>query len=152
MSELVPNNHGILKSLKKLSQKNFSPNSNPKKLPRENKTGVEPAQLAVDVHEDTQNFFITAPLAGVDIAEVRVQIKEDVVVIEGERVHPLAHLANAEKLANECFFGPFLRSIVLPESINSKQATAEFKKNVLVITLPKLDAVRTRIIKIQKTE
>ncbi|MBU1089569.1 Hsp20/alpha crystallin family protein, partial [Patescibacteria group bacterium] len=49
-------------------------------------------------------------------------------------------------------FGPFSRSIVLPEMVNSKKARATFKKNVLILEIPKLDNVRTRIIKIQKTE
>ena len=150
-SELNSNSVGILTNLKKRSPKN---SCSLRRVPRETEANPreEAAQLAVDIYENAQDFIIVAPLAGVDPEEVQVQIKEDVVVIEGERIHPLAHTANTDKLVNECFFGPFLRSIVLPEAIDSKKALAEFKKNVLIITLPKLDSARTRIVKINKTE
>jgi len=111
--------------------------------------GDEVAQLAVDVMETNDNLIIVAPLAGVDPDDVRVEITEDVVVIEGERENPVFN-ATEDYLVNECYFGPFSRSIVLPEMVNSKKAKAEFKKNVLVVTIPKLDNVRTRIVKIEK--
>ena len=109
------------------------------------------AQLAVDVIETNDDLVIIAPLAGVDPDDVRVEITEDVVVIEGERENPVQDF-DEDYLVNECFFGSFSRSIVLPEMVNSKKARAEFKKNVLVLTIPKLDNIRTRIVKIRKTE
>ncbi len=112
----------------------------------------EVAQLAVDVHETNNNLIIVAPLAGVHPDDVRVEITEDVVTIEGERVSPLPEMTDDDFLVQECFFGPFSRSIVLPEAVDSKKARAEFKKSVLVLTIPKLDNVRTRIVKIQPTE
>lgn len=112
----------------------------------------EVAQLAVDVHETNDNLIIVAPLAGVHPDDVRVEITEDVVTIEGERVSPLPEMVDDDYLVQECFFGSFSRSIVLPEAVDSKKARAEFKKSVLVLTIPKLDNVRTRIVKIQPTE
>lgn len=109
----------------------------------------EVAQLAVDVYENNTHLVIVAPLAGVTPEEVSVEITEDVVVIEGTRVHPLPTTEDREMLVQECYFGTFARSIVLPEAVDSKRAKAEFKKNILIITIPKLDNVRTRVIKIQ---
>lgn len=124
-----------------------------KKLPAESeKSEGEVAQLAVDVYETNDKLFIVAPLAGVDVDDVRVEITEDVVVIEGERQHPLPHEASEELLVQECYFGPFSRSIVLPEAVDSKRAKAEFKKNILILSIPKLDNIRTRVIKIEKTQ
>jgi HSP20 family protein len=121
-----------------------------KKLPIEENGEV--AQLAVDVYETNDKLFIVAPLAGVDTEDVRVEITEDVVVIEGERQHPIPHSDSEELLVQECYFGPFSRSIVLPEAVDSKRAKAEFKKNVLILSIPKLDNIRTRVIKIEKTQ
>ncbi len=111
----------------------------------------EIAQLAVDVHETNDFLLIVAPLAGVDPDDVRIEITEDVVIIEGERENPVRGFEGDELLVEECFFGSFSRSIVLPEAVDSKKARAEFVKNVLVLKIPKLDNVRTRIVKIQKT-
>ena len=130
------------------------PAQNLKKVPAEisEQEESEVAQLAVDVRETNDNLIIVAPLAGVDSDDVRVEITEDVVTIEGERQQPLFESGDDEYLVQECFFGPFSRSIVLPEAVNSKKARAEFKKNVLVLTIPKLDNVRTRVVKIQPGE
>ena len=130
-----------------------------KKLPREvddsnhsdESDDGEIAQLAVDVHETNDFLVIVAPLAGVDPDDVRIEITEDVVIIEGERANPARGFEGDELLVEECFFGSFSRSIVLPEAVDSKRARAEFVKNVLVLKIPKLDNVRTRIVKIQKT-
>ena len=124
-----------------------------KKLPAEaDDDEGEIAQLAVDVHETNDNLIIVAPLAGVHADDIRVEITEDVIVIEGERENPITGSDDDELLVEECFFGPFSRSIVLPEAVDSKKAVAEFKKNILILTIPKLDNVRTRIVKIQKSD
>jgi HSP20 family protein len=121
-----------------------------KKLPTEEDGEI--AQLAVDVYETNDKLFIVAPLAGVDTDDVRVEITEDVVVIEGDRQHPIPHSDSEELLVQECYFGAFSRSIVLPEAVDSKRAKAEFKKNVLILSIPKLDNIRTRVIKIEKSK
>lgn len=129
-----------------------------KKLPTEqvsDKSAVEDdgvAQLAVDVYETADKLYVVAPLAGVTANEVRIEITDDVVVIEGERTHPLTGQVDLarDRLVEECYFGPFSRSIVLPENIDVKLAKAEFKKGILVLSLPKLDNVRTRIIRVEE--
>jgi HSP20 family protein len=118
------------------------------KIPTEGDPEV--AQLAVDIRETNDNLIIIAPLAGVNPDDVRIEITEDVVVIEGERENPLPQNSDDDYLVQECFFGPFSRSIVLPEMVNSKKAKASFKKNILVLEIPKLDNVRTRIVKVRK--
>ncbi|MCF7845676.1 MAG: Hsp20/alpha crystallin family protein [Candidatus Peribacteraceae bacterium] len=145
---------GNLATNLKRAQKDPPAIQNLKKVPdeiAENEDG-EVAQLAVDVRETNDNLIIVAPLAGVAPDDVRVEITEDVVTIEGERQQPLLESSDDEYLVQECFFGPFSRSIVLPEAVNSKKARAEFKKSVLVLTIPKLDNVRTRVVKIQPSE
>lgn len=110
----------------------------------------EAAQLSVDVVETGDTLYIVAPLAGIAVDEVRVEITEDVVMIEGERTYPLPDIEADDLLVQECYFGPFSRSVVLPESVDAKRAKASFKKNVLVISLPKLDNVRTRVIRVEQ--
>ncbi len=125
-----------------------------KKVPAEVESSEEGevAQLAVDIRETNDQLIIVAPLAGVDPDDVRIEITEDVVVIDGVREPPIPEGDSDEYLVNECYFGPFSRSIVLPEMVNSKKAKASFKQNVLVLEIPKLDNVRTRVIKIKKSD
>ncbi len=148
---------GNLTNLKKRTGKFLSRNETSlKQVPREDAiqrvqdNDEDIAQLAVDVVETNDALYIIAPLAGVAAADVQVEITEDVVTIEGEREYPVADTGKDDLLVQECYFGPFSRSIVLPEAIDSKRAKAEFKKSVLVIRLPKLDNVRTRVVKIEE--
>lgn len=149
---------GNLTNLKEKARRVFAPaaeTASVKKVPAEAAAATDDnvAQLAVDVYETADKLVILAPLAGVAAADVRIEITDDVVVIEGERTHPLAGTdvdLRRDQLVSECYFGPFSRSIVLPENVDVKLAVAEFKKSVLVITLPKLDNVRTRVIKIEE--
>lgn len=146
---------GNLTTNLKRSNKTSGDDSKLKKVPSEMKSDDgdgEVAQLAVDIRETNDQLVIIAPLAGVDPEDVRIEITEDVVVIEGERENPLRETDMDDYLVNECYFGPFSRSIVLPEMVNSKKAKASFKKSVLVLEIPKLDNVRTRIIKIRKQD
>jgi HSP20 family protein len=135
-------------NLKRVVKSSTEPVSASAKIPTEGDPEV--AQLAVDIRETNENLIIIAPLAGVNPDDVRIEITEDVVVIEGERENPLPQNSDDDYLVQECFFGPFSRSIVLPEMVNSKKAKASFKKNILVLEIPKLDNVRTRIVKIRK--
>ncbi|MCF7836582.1 Hsp20/alpha crystallin family protein [Candidatus Gracilibacteria bacterium] len=137
-------------NLKRVVKSSTEPVSPSAKIPTEGDPEV--AQLAVDIRETNDNLIIIAPLAGVDPDDVRIEITEDVVVIEGERENPLPQNSDDDYLVQECFFGPFSRSIVLPEMVNSKKAKASFKKNILVLEIPKLDNVRTRIVKIRKAD
>ena len=116
------------------------------------RTQSDAAQLSVDVYETNDTLYIVAPLAGVTESDVRVEITDDVVVIEGERLHPVEGLTTRDVLVQECYFGKFARSIVLPDAVNSREARAVFKKNVLVISMPKLDTLRTRVIQIERSE
>ncbi len=148
---------GNLTNLKKRTGKFLSRHETDlKRVPREDaiqqaqSEDSDTAQLAVDVVETNDALFIIAPLAGVAADDVQVEITEDVVTIEGEREYPVENAEKDDLLVQECYFGPFSRSIVLPEAIDSKRAKAEFKKSVLVIRLPKLDNVRTRVVKIEE--
>jgi HSP20 family protein len=126
------------------------PAEKPAKLKTTGNSDEEAAQLAVDVVETGDTLYIIAPLAGIAVDEIRVEITEDVVIIEGERTYPLPEIDSDDLLVQECYFGAFSRSIVLPESVDAKRAKATFKKNVLVISLPKLDNVRTRVIRVEQ--
>jgi len=136
---------GNLTNLKKRTKKNLLSG---KDIPIETEDS-DIAQLSVDVYETNDQLIIVAPLAGVDSDDVRIEITEDVVIIEGEREYPLVDSESDGLLVQECYFGRFSRSIVLPEAVDSKKASARFRKSVLILSIPKLDSVRTRVIKIQ---
>lgn len=93
-------------------------------------------ELAVDVFETEHEFFVSAPIAGVDPALLDVAVTHDTVTIRGERA-PLAAAGSGKFLAQECHWGKFSRTVILPESIKTDETEASFHGGVLVIRLPK---------------
>jgi HSP20 family protein len=89
----------------------------------------------VEVAERDGNLIVCAELPGLTKDDVRVEITEDALTIEGER-----HAEHEEKQAgvvhSERSYGRFRRQIPLPEGANADQATASFKDGVLEVSMP----------------
>ena len=107
-------------------------------------------QLAVDVYQTEDNIVLKAPLAGVRPEDLELSITEEVVTIKGERKE-LEEVKRENYLAQECYWGIFARSYVLPIPVVSEKAQATLKNGILTITLPKQEKTKAKKIEI-KTE
>lgn len=107
--------------------------------------------LPVDVYRYQQKLVIIAPIAGISIDDISVAITEDILTIKGEREHPDNISAN-DFFSEECFWGSFHRSIVLPVEVDTEQVAAFYKRGILRIELPLLEEKTTRVIPVKITE
>jgi len=106
-------------------------------------------QLSIDVYQDDHNIYLIAPVAGVKASDIDVSITEEVVTISGSRKS--GHEIGEEKhFTQECYWGPFSRSYVLPIAVNSELAKASLKDGLLRIEIPKDAKVKTKTIKINE--
>ena len=108
-------------------------------------------QLPVDVLENKDEIRVIAPLAGVNIDEVEIVINNDVLTIKGQREldDEMTQLKGADYYAQECFWGEFSRSIILPLHVDTSRIEATQKNHILYIRIPKKPSVQMRIVKIQ---
>lgn len=108
-------------------------------------------ELPVDVLENKHEIRVLAPLAGVDIDAVEIVINNDVLTIRGRReLDPEAtDLKGVDYYTQECFWGAFSRSVILPLHADSSQIEATEKNHVLCIKIPKKPSVQMRIVKIK---
>ena len=104
-------------------------------------------QLAVDVFQTKESVVIKAPIAGVDPKQLEVAIAEDVVTIRGERVDD-AQVERENYYVQECYWGAFSRSIIMPVSVNADKAEASLKNGVLTIAIPKVIQDKVKKIKV----
>ncbi|PIU24393.1 heat-shock protein Hsp20 [Candidatus Berkelbacteria bacterium CG08_land_8_20_14_0_20_39_8] len=105
-------------------------------------------QLAIDVYQDDDNIYILAPIAGTAPTDIDVQITDEVVTIRGERKS--GHKATDEMhFVQECYWGPFGRTFVLPIAVNSEKAKAQLKNGLLSIIIPKDVRSKTKSLKIE---
>ncbi len=103
-------------------------------------------QLTIDVYQTENEIVIKSTIAGVKPEDLDVSINNDMVTIKGERKNE--EVVNGENYYyQECYWGFFSRSVVLPVDIIADKAEASLKNGILVLRLPKADT--TKIKKIQ---
>jgi len=105
-------------------------------------------QLALDVYQTEKHIVILAPVAGVKLEDMTVEITDDVLTIKGHRKYEKT-VEEENYFTQECFWGDFSRSIVLPASVDSNKINASFNDGVLKIEIPKIEKVRSKVIKIK---
>ncbi|KKT43518.1 MAG: Protein containing Heat shock protein Hsp20 protein [Candidatus Wolfebacteria bacterium GW2011_GWE2_44_13] len=105
-------------------------------------------QLAIDVYQMGNDIIIEAPVAGVGMDDLDLEISPESVAIRGKR-DQREKIADNDYLYQECYWGKFSRSIILPQEINPDHATATFKNGVLRITLPKVNKQKMKKVKVR---
>lgn len=98
-------------------------------------------QLAVDVLETEKELIIVATMAGTRPEDIELHLHNDFLTIRGKRQSPAPGEANY--FNEECFWGKFSRTIVLPVDVLAGAAESEYKNGVLTICLPKTSASST---------
>lgn len=105
-------------------------------------------QLALDVYQTKTHIVVLAPIAGVKLEDMEVEVSDDVLTIKGHRQYENT-VEQEHYFTQECFWGDFSRSIVLPASVDTNKIGASFDDGVLKIEIPKIEKVRSKTIRIK---
>jgi len=100
-------------------------------------TGLAAISPAVDIEENEKEFVLTAELPGTKKDDVKVNLKENMLSISGEKSQE-KKIDEKNYRLNERMFGKFERSFRLPDSTDQEHISAEFKHGILTVTIPKL--------------
>lgn len=105
----------------------------------------------VEVHERDGQLIVRADLPGLSKDDVKVDINDDALTIQGERKQE--HEENREGYyRSERSYGSFFRTIPLPEGINAEAAKASFRDGVLEVTMPMPQRTERRGRQVEITE
>lgn len=126
---------------------NSSPakNTSEESLPSEE--GSE-GQLTIDVYQTDNDIVIKSTIAGVKPEDLDVSINNDMVSIRGERKND-EQVSEENYYYQECYWGNFSRSVILPVDVLSEKAEASMKNGILTIRLPKADTTKTKKIQVR---
>lgn len=105
-------------------------------------------QLAVDVYQTKNNIVIKAPIAGVKPDQIDISVSDDMLTLRGERVDE-KEVDREHYYVQECYWGAFSRSIILPVATVAEEAQASLKDGVLTVTIPKAAQDKVKKIKVQ---
>lgn len=117
--------------------------------PKAEEAPQEEGQLAVDVFQTDNEIVIQSTIAGVKSEDLDIMIQNDMVSIKGERKKDV-DIDPQNYFYQECYWGPFSRSIVLPEEVKTEGAKAELKNGVLTLRLTKTQKAKATKIKVQE--
>ena len=101
----------------------------------------------VDMHESDKEVVVTAELPGMDEKDIDVSLTGDRLTIEGEKKEEKEE-KKKDYYRMERSYGSFRRVVPLPEGIDQDKASADFKKGVLTVTIPKTKEAQTAARKI----
>lgn len=107
---------------------------------------VPPAEL----QETSDAIVLKLELPGIEAKDLDIQVTQDSVSISGERK---SETKTEEKgvFKSEFHYGKFQRVIPLSVRIENTKVTAEYKDGILHLTLPKAEAEKHKVVKVNLT-
>jgi len=105
-------------------------------------------QLTVDVYQTPTDIVIKSIIGGAKVEDIDVSIVNDMVTIKGKREN-IDEVKKEDYYYQECFWGRFSRSIILPVDVKADKAEATLKNGILKISIPKAEKIKTRKIQVK---
>ncbi|MBI2635495.1 MAG: Hsp20/alpha crystallin family protein [Parcubacteria group bacterium] len=114
-------------------------------------SGETEGQLSIDVYQTPADIVIKSTIAGVKPENLDIAITNDMVTVRGRREIEESVIKD-DYFYQECYWGPFSRSIILPVDVQTDKSIATLKNGVLTIKLPKSERTKTKKIEIKHHE
>jgi HSP20 family protein len=96
-----------------------------------------PAQIKVDVKENTNEFIVHAEIPGADKKNIQVDIDHDVVNIRAHISQLDSDTEDDKPLRSERYYGEVSRGFQLSTEIDEPASKARYENGVLTLTLVK---------------
>ena len=113
---------------------------------------LEVGQVALDVLENPREFIIVAPIAWVELSDIDLALNKNVLTVSGTRNKSKEYYIDGTVARNtECFWGKFVRNIILPESLSLDKIKAYIENGILTVVIPRTN-FSSQTIKIDKVE
>ena len=98
---------------------------------------------AVDLYEKDDHFVIKAELPGIDKKDIKIDVKDRVLTLSGERTYD-NEVKEENYYRKERSYGRFQRAFRLPADVDSDRIKAEFKDGLLRVEVPKPEQTKAK--------
>lgn len=102
---------------------------------------------SAEIVEKDDAFHLKLEVPGMEAKDLDIQVMADRVAISGERKSETKSKENGNT-RSEFRYGKFQRVIPLPAHIQNTNVTADYKNGILSLTLPKSEAEKNRVVKV----
>jgi len=104
--------------------------------------------LAVDIYEEKGNVITKMNLPGLKEEEVEISIDGNILMISGKHEED-KETKDKKYYSKEIRSDSFSRTITLPTKVYADKAKASFEDGVLVVTVPAVEELREKPVKVQ---
>ncbi|TFG35236.1 MAG: Hsp20/alpha crystallin family protein [Parcubacteria group bacterium] len=108
-------------------------------------------QLSVDVYQTEKEIVVKSTIAGVAVEDLDISLHNDMLTIRGKRNKDY-EINPDDYFYQECYWGGFSRSIILPIEVKADEIAATLKNGILTVTLPKAQKSSLKIVNIKEEE
>ena len=105
-------------------------------------------QLTIDVYQTPTEIVVESAIAGVNPDDIDINATNDSITIKGSR-HRDREIDNGDYFYQECYWGKFSRSVILPQEVDPENAAVNFKNGILTVRLPKLNRQKSKKLKVK---
>lgn len=105
-------------------------------------------QLNIDMYQTRDNVIIKSTIAGVRPEDIDITVANDMVTIKGARKKEET-IAQDDYFYQECYWGNFSRSVIVPVDIDSESIEADLKDGILTVIIPKAAKAKTKKVKVK---
>lgn len=104
--------------------------------------------LNIDMYQTKDNVIIKSTIAGVRPDDIDITVANDMVTIKGSRTRE-EKINQDDYFYQECYWGGFSRSVIVPVDIDSENIEADLKDGILTIIVPKAAKAKTKKVKVK---
>ena len=105
-------------------------------------------QLNIDMYQTKDNVIIKSTIAGVRPEDIDITVANDMLTIKGARRKEEA-VTQDDHFYQECYWGNFSRSVIIPVDIDSEGIEADLKDGILTVIIPKAAKAKTKKVKVK---
>src|SRR6266404_5876080 len=105
-------------------------------------------QLNIDMYQTKDNVIIKSTIAGVRPEDIDITVANDMVTVKGSR-RKEENIATDDYFYQECYWGNFSRSVIIPVDIDSEEIEADLKDGILTVISPKAAKAKTKKVKVK---
>lgn len=104
--------------------------------------------LNIDMYQTKDNVIIKSTIAGVRPDDIDITVANDMVTIQGSRSRE-EKISDDDYFYQECYWGGFSRSVIVPVDIDSEHIEADLKDGILTVIVPKAAKAKTKKVKVK---
>ncbi len=104
--------------------------------------------LPIDMYQTANEVVVKTALPGVDPEDIDISITGDTLTISGE-IEAEEEVKKEDYICQECRYGAFSRSVLLPSGLKTDKAEATFEHGVLTLTIPKAEEIKRKSVKVK---